>query len=312
VVRVVFFDLGLTLIDDHQRPFPHVADALQTIAQFTSGGKPVRSALVSDFEMPVPPPTAAKIKAILTRYLAILDPTGLRPFFEPVAKRVTLSAHAGAMKPAAAVFTTALKRLGASTVPFDECLFVTENPAHIAAARTTLGMRALQFRSAAGAGDFDDWQQAPPMIAHLIDGTHGANGEIAVRRHLEAVHGFEAGAFQRSEAARGGTASPSTTTVAGTVWARLDDAADPALRGLHAPFPSEATVERGPRGEIREVRVTAPPATAVAEASAFARSLATHGQLEGPPGPIGRTATHDIETDAQGRRRLVRRRVRAF
>jgi len=81
---------------------------------------------------------------------------------------------------------------------------------------------------------------------------------------------------------------------------------------LSYPFLSEATVERGPRGEIREVRVTAPPATAVAEASAFARSLATHGQLEGPPGPIGRTATHDIETDAQGRRRLVRKRVRAL
>jgi hypothetical protein len=260
--------------------------------------------------MPAPPPTPAKIKAIVARYLAILDPTGLRPFFEPVSKRVTLSAHAGAMKPAAAVFTTALKRLHASTVPLGECLFITENPAHIAAARTTLGMKTLQFRSAAAAGDFDDWQQAPPMIAHLIDGVHGVNTEIAVRQHLATGHGFEAQSFRTERGGHG--AESATTTAAGTVWVPLDDASDPALRGLHAPFPSEATVRRGAQGQITEVRIAPPPASAVAEASAFARSLATHGQLEGPPGPIGRTATHDIETDAMGRRRLVRKRVRAF
>jgi hypothetical protein len=214
------------------------------------------------------------------------------------------------MKPAPVVFTTALKRLRASTVPFAECLFITENPAHVAAARTTLGMQALQFRSAAAAGDFDDWQQAPPMIAHLIDGAHGANGDIALRRHLDAVHGFDAQAFQPDRGARG--AAPSSTTIAGTIWAPLDDTSNPALRGLHAPFPSEASVTRGPQGQIRDVRIAAPSASAVAEASAFARSLATHGQLEGPPGPIGRTATHDIQTDAMGRRRLVRKRMRAF
>jgi hypothetical protein len=310
VVRVVFFDLGLTLIDDHQRPFPHVADALGTIARFTAGGKPLRSALVSDVDMPAPPPTAAKVKAIFARYLAILDGTGLRPLFEPVSRRVTLSAHAGALKPDAAIFTTALKRLQAPAVPFGECLFVTENPAHVAAARTTLGMQALQFQSADAAGDFDDWRQAPPMIAHLIDGAHGPNTEIALRHHLDTVLGFEAHSFRQERAAHAG--APSTTTVAGTVWAPIDAASDPALQGVHAPFPSEASVRRGPRGQILSVQITRPAADAVAEASTFARSLATHGQIDGPPGPIGRTATHDIETDAQGRRRLVRKRVRAF
>jgi hypothetical protein len=310
MVRVVFFDLGLTLIDAGQRPFPHVTEALQTIARFTVGGAPLRSALVSDFDMPAPPPTPAKISAIVSRYLAILDQTGLRPFFEPVSRRVTLSAHAGAMKPDAAVFAVALKRLRASTVPFGSCLFITEHPAHVAAARGTLGMAALQFRSAAAAGDFDDWRQAPAMIAHLIEGAHGANTEMALRDHLEAAHGFEARAFQPAGGVAGAPSSP--TTVTGTAWVPLGDASDPAGRGLHAPFPSEATVDRGPQGEIREIRITPPPASAVAEASAFARSLGHHGQLEGPPGPLGRTATHDIETDAQGRRRLVRKRVRAL
>ena len=34
MIRVVFFDLGLTLIDAQNRPFPHVEDALATIQSF--------------------------------------------------------------------------------------------------------------------------------------------------------------------------------------------------------------------------------------------------------------------------------------
>jgi FMN phosphatase YigB (HAD superfamily) len=56
MIKVVMFDLGDTLIDANDHPFPHVADALTAIAGFkTAEGNPLKSCLVSDFAMaPVP------------------------------------------------------------------------------------------------------------------------------------------------------------------------------------------------------------------------------------------------------------------
>ena len=56
MIRVVMFDLGLTLIDAHDRPFAHVPQALATIKAFKAAdGKPLRTCLVSDFTMAEPP-----------------------------------------------------------------------------------------------------------------------------------------------------------------------------------------------------------------------------------------------------------------
>jgi len=56
-------------------------------------------------------------------------------------------------KPDRKIFETALQRLGV-TAALTECLFITENAAHIQAARNTLHMKALQFRSP-GSSHFD-------------------------------------------------------------------------------------------------------------------------------------------------------------
>jgi FMN phosphatase YigB (HAD superfamily) len=182
MIRVVLFDLGLTLIDSRDQPFPHVKEALTTIQSFTTAhGKKLLTGLVSDFDLAAPPATPAKISAIFSRYLAVLDGTGLRPFFEPVQRRVTLSTHAGVLKPDRKVFETALARQR-SKASLKECLFITENQDHIRVARTALRMSALQFRSDASTTfDFDDWLQAPAMVAHLIDAGGGSNAEDAPR-----------------------------------------------------------------------------------------------------------------------------------
>ena len=45
---MLIFDLGMTLIDENQQPFPHVAAALAAIATFkTAAGKPLLSCLLS-------------------------------------------------------------------------------------------------------------------------------------------------------------------------------------------------------------------------------------------------------------------------
>jgi FMN phosphatase YigB (HAD superfamily) len=156
------FDLGGTLIDQDRHPFPHVSDALTAISGFkTAAGAPLVSCLVSDFDQAAPF-TPANVNAKFEEYLAILDATGLRTSFDPVDKRVTLSTHANVRKPNRAIFEKALERLG-SPAPLEDCLFITEDDAHIKAARTHLHMQALQFGK-----DFEDWSQAPAVIAHLV------------------------------------------------------------------------------------------------------------------------------------------------
>src|SRR5882724_3582878 len=108
MIRVVMFDLGNTLVDDAGHPFAHVARALPAIMSMRSaGGKALATCLVSDFTLAAPPATAAKVKPLFAQYLALLDATGLRPLFEPVARRVTLSTHAGVNKPDRALFQMA-------------------------------------------------------------------------------------------------------------------------------------------------------------------------------------------------------------
>jgi hypothetical protein len=83
------------------------------------------------------------------------------------------------------------------------------------------------------------------------------------------------------------------------------------LADVHAPFPVEGQVTLGPLGQIRSVRLAEPAAPDLLEAAALVRSLARHGQLRGWGGRAD-AATHDLETDARGRRKLVRKRFRAI
>ena len=151
MIKVLLIDLGGTLeIDD--RVLPGVPEALSAFQKFqTADGKPLIVCLVSDFTMPVPR-TPQAIDAAFNEYLKILDRLDLRRFFEPVTERVTLSTHAGVLKPARLVFETALKRAKLSSI--EDALFITENPDHVQACRK-LKMTALQFGV-----DFDDWTNA--------------------------------------------------------------------------------------------------------------------------------------------------------
>ena len=92
-------DLGETLVHGNE-VLPHVSEALAAIAGMrTADGAPVESCLVSDYTMPSPPVTPAKIAAIFDEYLSLLVDFGLKELFEPVERRITLSTHAGYRKP---------------------------------------------------------------------------------------------------------------------------------------------------------------------------------------------------------------------
>ena len=304
MIRIVMFDLGMTLIDGDHRPFAHVEAALTAISGFkTADGKPLRSCLVSDFTMATPPVTTTKVTALFNEYLAILDGTGLRPFFEPVHKRVTLSTQAGVAKPDREIFEKALQRLGAS-VALKECLFITEDATHIDKARKDLKMQTLQFRSAElSEFDFDDWSDAPALIANLVAPHQLANTHAAIKVHL-AAKGIE---MLASEPAN----PPGATKFSGQVWSPISVPGFKDLQEVYVAIPVEGKVTRSRKGKVRSVTPKKPSAEEVAEATSFVRSLATHGQIAGQGEKRVMGPTHQIEKDEKGNRRLVRKRYTA-
>ena len=151
--RLLLLDLGNTLVRDGQL-FPHVVDALQSLAQMETAGSLLATCLVSDYLMADPIDDSACIAALFDEYVAILEGLGLLPFFEPVEERVTLSTHAGVRKPDRRVFELAIERSGTG-VALDECIFVTEHKGHVTAARA-LGMVALRFDPDSASADFRD------------------------------------------------------------------------------------------------------------------------------------------------------------
>jgi len=304
MIRVVMFDLGETLIGADRRPFPHVREALTALKDFrTSDDMPLKNCLVSDYTMVPPPLTPEKIRPLFEEYLGILDGTGLREFFEPVDQCVTLSTQAGVGKPDRVIFELALRRLR-STAHLQECLFITENAGHIRHARQALGMATLQFKApGATEFDFDDWSKAPALIAHLVDPEQPDNLRGAVQAHL-AAQGVE---NVNTEAM--GTSGK--VHVTGQVWHKFSVPGHPDLGDVHVAVPVEGELTRGQKGELAGKLPIQPDKEQLDEVGSFVRSLATHGQIGGSAGASTR-ATHAIETDDQGRRKLVRKRFSAL
>jgi FMN phosphatase YigB (HAD superfamily) len=170
MIRALLLDLGNTLIGPDLIAFPGVKEALSALEKLQTQDhhKPLVMCLVSDHPTPMPDPiTPAAVDTAFEEYLGILEGAGLRKFFEPVEERVTLSIHAGAKKPAAVVFETALKRARIDG-PITDTLFITEDAGHVDACRKKLHMTALQFGE-----DFKAWSAAPMLIAQLV-GAPGA------------------------------------------------------------------------------------------------------------------------------------------
>jgi hypothetical protein len=297
MIKTLLLDLGGTL-EVADKVLPGVPEALSALQKFqTADGKPLVMCLVSDFTMPEPR-TPQAVEAAFNEYLAILDRLNLRRFFEPVAERITLSTHAGVLKPAALVFETALKR-ARLTASIEDALFVTENSAHVEACRK-MKMTVLQFGV-----DFVDWTNAPSIIAHLIDPSNDNNLRGALEPLLAAKHDMRLDSVRR---AAGGAIAGS-----GRAWVKLDAPDLGDLDGVHVEVPVEFAAKTAPDGRLRDVQVQPPSQEYVSEAMDMVRSLISNSQVGGSTSRDPAVLpTHRVETGADGRRYLRRRRFTAF
>ena len=137
-MRMVLFDLGQTL-EDHDVPLPGALQALEDMSTWRDAdGNPVLLALGWGFDAPA------------QHSYDVIESLGIHSFFESVSARVALSGEVGMYKPANEFFEAAVAKADAG-LTFDDVLFVTENEAHVVAART-LGMHAIQVRPPGGGG----------------------------------------------------------------------------------------------------------------------------------------------------------------
>jgi hypothetical protein len=140
-MRYVFFDLGDTLeSDDVLRP--GAREAVVAIAALRDDlGVSPRLGLISDFHEAETPES---IPAIEEDYRRILEDLGIEDLFQPFAQAITLSTQVGVFKPDRRIFRAALDKFDPAA-HFHDAIFVTENVAHVAAARG-LGMHALHLK----------------------------------------------------------------------------------------------------------------------------------------------------------------------
>lgn len=309
MIRVLMFDLGNTLVRESDLTlFPHVLPALQTMERFvTEDGRPLERCVASNFpaHVPVPPPRA---EHALQEFVGLLEQAGLAGLFQPIERRVTISAQVGIPKPDRVFFEAALTRLGLPPV-LETCLFITEEVEHIARA-TALGMQALRFggdqNPPAPGADFSDWAEVPALVAARVTPSGLPNLTAAVRTYLEAAHGLTVTAV--TPPAREG--DPFRAEAQARV--PLSDPALGALRGVHVDVPVRPSVWLSASGHVTRVVGTAPSASERDEATQHVLSLVSNGQVYRLPGQSPLGATHRVETDAEGRRLLTRKRFTAF
>lgn len=164
-MRALLFDLGDTL-EHRGRPRPGAEALLLALRRVrdADGGVPL-AALVSDYGLASSPAEAA---ALRRDYLRELRALGLGRFFQPFDERVTLSSDVGAYKPDPRLFRAALDKLQ-PYLSWHDAVFVTENAAHVRAARE-LGMLAVQVRApGAKRGPGTALDELLPLLRRLLE-----------------------------------------------------------------------------------------------------------------------------------------------
>lgn len=300
MIRLVLFDLGGTLVRDGEL-FPHVVAAIEATAQFeTEDGEPLVSCLLSDYYLAEPVDDADAIEARFQEYLSVLENLCLREWFEPVDERVTLSTHAGALKPDRNLFELAVARTQIEAT-LEECLFITEDHGHIEAARA-LGITTLTFDPDPESDvDFHDWSEGPLRIRSLVSPESEVGLAAALSVRLSATEDLEITTVSAGP-------KPEQLCGRGRIWVALQDPELGPLDGAYVQVPVSASVFVRPDGGVVGVERGEPDPDAVAEVRQFVRGLMLRGQVAIHPDTVGPGQTHEITIDEKGRRRLTRKR----
>jgi FMN phosphatase YigB (HAD superfamily) len=164
-MRAVLFDLGNTLVDDDGNLLEGAGAMLESVARLRDAdGLPIELALVSDY---YPAASPQELDAHRATYYGLLKRVGIASFFDPLARRVTLSTEVEVGKPDQRIFEAALAKLSGG-LHLHHAVFITEDREHVAAARR-LGMMAVHFKGPGQTGgEVERLVDLVPIVERLV------------------------------------------------------------------------------------------------------------------------------------------------
>ncbi len=299
MIRFLLFELEKTLVDSQGKVVAHVIGALKTMKSFRmdTGERPVMCLICEG---------SAGRNAVDDKFAELdsrLERLGLSFFFDPAGQRVTLIEDGNVHRFDRHLFETALSQSKSDATP-DQCVFFTGDP-DVARAARSLTIRTLEFTPYQDAGmDFTDWLESPLLVAKIVGSNRLKNTEVALRAYLAATENIDLFSLSASS-------DPDTFLGNSSTWHPITSEKLRNLSGINVKLPAEIRVKLDASGKVKTVERTGPAPGDKEEATHFVESLLTHGQIASESSVAPGDATHEISTDSEGRRYLVRKRFTA-
>jgi hypothetical protein len=186
-------------------------------------------------------------------------------------------------------YQAALRGLG-SQAALADCLLVVDADARAEAAQRVQGLGLLRVRVHEVAG-------LPLLVAARIGADSLANLERALGWFLRARYGLDLTSVVSS--------TPERIAFRALAWRVVEGDELGDVSGVRAPFAVEGLVTCDGAGRVESLQASEPSDDQLTEARNFVASLLHHGQLQAQRAG----SSHEIVTDAQGQRRLVRLRT---
>ena len=305
MVRVIILHSGAMVVEG-DAALPHLREALEVLSKFeTRSGNALILSLIADYARPSPAVmTDQKIEVIFSQYVSMLDKVDLKRFFEPVDRRITLAADAGAVLPERRVFAKAIQRLR-QRISLSECLFITPNAEDVIACRK-MGMKVLRFAQEVSTNaDFRDWSEAPLLIARIVAPDSALNKTLALQVRLATAYDMQLVSINEDKRSNliHGRAKKLFPVLLKTRGGRSET--------IEVPFPVNVEITLDKQGNVSTVKNDEPDAETVAESAHFIKTLEANKQISHGPNPVTGSETHRIEVDAKGRKLLTRKRFTA-
>ena len=300
MIDFLLFELEKTLVDSQGKVVAHVIDALKTMKSFrldTTGKCPVMCLICEG---------SADRNAVddkLAELGSRLETLGINGFFNPVGQRVTLIEDEDVQRFDRHLFETALSQSKSDATP-DQCVFFTGDP-DVARAARSLTIKTLEFSPHQDGGiDFSDWLESPLLVAKIVGSNRLKNTEVALRAYLAATENIDLISLTAST-------DPDTFLGSSSTWHPITSEKLRDLSGINVKLSAEIRVQLDASGKVKTVERTGPGPSDKEEAAHFVESLSTHGQIASESSVASGNATHEISTDSEGRRYLVRKRFTA-
>jgi hypothetical protein len=299
MIHFLLFELENTFVDREGKVIAHVIDALNTMTSFRmdTGKGPVMCLIAEG---------SADRNAVSDKFAELssrLETLGLKRFFDPVGQRVTLMEGGNIHRFDRHLFDTALSQSARNAKP-DQCVFFTGDP-DVARVARNLTITTLEFAIHQDDGiDFTDWLESPLLVAKIVGYNRLKNTEVALRAYLAATQNIDLISLTAS-------ADPDTFVGNSSTWQPITSEKLRHLSGINVKLPAEIRVQLDASGKVKTVERIGPATSDKEEAAHFVESLITHGQIASQSSAASRDATHEITTDSEGRRYLVRKRFTA-